>query len=194
MLLRHAAHDNVGAFLAGRRPGVELGPDGLAQARRLGERLRGERIEALFTSPRERARQTAAAIAQSCALQPAEIMDGLDEIDFGGWSGRIFGELNHEPSWRRWNEARSLASTPAGERMVDVQARVLAAMELMAKGRENATLALVSHADVIKAAVMYHLGLRIDDWWRIDIAPASITRLVIDAQGARLTGLNERVD
>lgn len=194
LLLRHAAHENVGAYLAGRAPGIELGDAGLAQARRLGMRLRAERIAALYCSPRERARQTAEAVAEACDAGIPQALDALDEIDFGVWSGRRFDDLNRERHWREWNERRSLARTPNGERMIDVQARALAAMESMAGEHQGATLALVTHADVIKAVVLYHLGLRVDDWWRLDIAPASITRLVVDAYGARLTGLNELVD
>lgn len=194
LLLRHAAHEDVGAYLAGRAPGIELGDAGLAQARRLGTRLRGERIAALYCSPRERARQTAEAVAEACDAGIPQALDALDEIDFGAWSGRRFDDLNRERHWREWNERRSLARTPNGERMIDVQARALAAMESMAGEHQGATLALVTHADVIKAVVLYHLGLRVDDWWRLDIAPASITRLVVDAYGARLTGLNELVD
>ncbi len=197
LLLRHAAHDTVGEVLSGRAPGVRLGPAGLAQARRLGERLRGVGIAGLYCSPRERAVETAQAVAAACALAAPRVVPALDEIDFGAWSGRRFADLQQEPAWRLWNERRSLARTPNGEGMLDVQARAVAAMEAIAAERDSAapaTLALVSHADVIKAVVMYHLGLRIDDWWRLEIAPASITRLVVDAQGARLAGLNEPVD
>lgn len=194
LLLRHAAHDDIGAFLAGRTPGIRLGEAGRAQARRLAERLNGVRLGALYCSPRERTRETADILAEQCGLPAPQPLDTLDEIDFGAWSGRRFDELNREPHWRDWNEWRSLTRTPSGERMIDVQARVLAAMETMAREHPGATVAIVTHADLIKAAVMYHLGLRIDDWWRLDIATASITRLVVDAHGARLTGLNERVD
>nr|WP_246518896.1 histidine phosphatase family protein [Ancylobacter lacus] len=195
MLLRHAAHDTVGEVLSGRLPGVRLGPAGQAQARRLGERLRGMAIAGLYSSPRERAVETAEAIALVCGLAGPRVVPALDEIDFGAWSGRRFAELDADAGWRLWNERRSLARTPNGEAMVDVQARAVAALAtLAAEHGEAGTLAVVSHADVIKAVVMYHLGLRLDDWWRLEIAPASLTRLVIDAQGARLAGLNEPVD
>lgn len=193
LLLRHAAHDNVGGFLAGRMPGVRLGEAGIAQARRLGERLRRERVALLYCSPRERARETADALA-ACGLPPPQVVEALDEVDFGAWSGSSFDKLSKDPAWRAWNERRSLARTPNGERMIDVQGRVLAALEQMARAAQNATVAVVTHADIIKAAVMYHLALRVDDWWRIDVSPASITRLVVDDNGARLVVLNELVD
>lgn len=193
LLLRHAAHDNVGSFLAGRMPGVVLGEAGRAQADRLARRLRLERIDAVFASPRERAQQTAQAVAEACAL-PMDTAAELDEIDFGRWSGRGFEALQQDPLWQRWNAVRSLVRTPGGETMLDVQRRVLALMERLARQQDGRWLALVSHADVIKAAVLHHLGMAVDAWPRFDIAPASITRLAVGDWGAKLLGLNETVD
>ena len=62
-LVRHAAHDNVGQYLAGRMPGVALGEAGRAQARRLARRLSRERIDRIQSSPVQRTRETAQAIA-----------------------------------------------------------------------------------------------------------------------------------
>ncbi len=193
LLLRHAAHDNVGGFLAGRMSGVVLGEAGRAQAERLARRLRPERIDAIFASPRERTQQTAQAVAAACGL-PMTTAEELDEIDFGRWSGQDFEALQQDPLWQRWNAVRSLIRTPGGETMLDVQRRVLGLMERLVEKRGGQCVVLVSHADVIKAAVLHHLGLGIDAWPRFDIAPASITRLVIGDWGARLLGLNETVD
>lgn len=193
LLLRHAAHDNVGGFLAGRMPGVVLGEAGRAQAERLARRLRPERIDTIFASPRERTQQTAQAVAAACGL-PMTTAEELDEIDFGRWSGQDFEALQQDPLWQRWNAVRSLIRTPGGETMLDVQRRVLGLMERLVEARGGQCVALVSHADVIKTAVLHHLGLGIDAWPRFDIAPASITRLVIGDWGARLLGLNETVD
>jgi len=193
VLLRHAAHDNVGGFLAGRMPGVILGEAGRAQADRLARRLRPERIDAVLASPRERAQQTAQAVASARGLA-VETAAELDEIDFGHWSGQGFEVLQQDPLWQRWNAVRSLIRTPGGETMLDVQRRVLGLMERLAGQQDGRCLALVSHADVIKAAVLHHLGLPIDAWPRFDIAPASITRLVVGDWGAQLLGLNETLD
>lgn len=194
LLLRHAAHDNVGGYLAGRAPGVHLGVDGRAQARRLGERLTRETLDCLATSPRERARETAEAVREHCGLPPPEVIASLDEIDFGEWSGHDFEHLNRDPRWRFWNEARGLARTPSGERMIDVQARALGALEDLARRWPGGTVAVVSHADVIKAVVSYHLGIGLEGWWRLEVSPASITRLEVTDGRARLLSLNERVD
>lgn len=190
-LVRHAAHDNVGNFLAGRSAGISLGEAGRAQAERLGQRMRGENISDIYTSPRERTQETAAAIASACGLRSPEVADALDEVDFGDWSGKTFDVLDGDPLWRRWNALRSLSRTPAGETMLDVQARVVRLIDTLSRGTGDGRVALVSHADVIKAAVSHVLGLPIDAWPRFDVAPASITTLVIGDWGAKLITLNE---
>ncbi|WP_244607032.1 histidine phosphatase family protein [Bosea sp. CS1GBMeth4] len=191
LLLRHAAHDDVGSFLAGRTPGILLGQAGRAQAGRLAERLKRERLAALYCSPRERTRQTADAIAAAGAAEAPQVLDALDEIDFGGWSGKSFAELDADETWRAWNARRSEAVTPGGESFADVARRIVGTMERLAGRHAGAAIGLVTHADVIKAAVLHHLGLAADDWWRIEVSPASITRLVLAGHGAQLLGLNE---
>lgn len=191
-LLRHAAHDTVGSGLAGRAPGITLGPDGLAQAGRLARRMAGQTLAAIYASPRERTRQTADAVAEGRSLD-VTIASELDEIDFGRWSGNTFDTLNQDPLWRQWNAARSVARTPGGESVLDVQRRVVGLIERAATAHAGHAIALVSHADVIKAAVSYHLGLPVDAWQRFDIAPASVTVIDVGDWGARLLTLNEEV-
>ena len=192
-LVRHAAHDNVGGYLAGRKEGIRLGPDGQAQAKRLAERLKRERFEAIAASPRERTQETASAIAEACGVEEIEICEELDEIDFGRWSGKTFEELNEDADWRRWNAGRGFAATPNGETMEGVQRRVLACMRRLADARPEAALVLVSHADVIKAAVCHVLGLPLDRVDRFDVGPASVTTVVAGDWGAKVLGLNEVV-
>ena len=91
-LLRHAAHDNVGRYLAGRCPGVRLGPEGLVQAARLGTRMARERFDALFASPRERCQETALAVADARGGMTIETAETVDEVDFGSSSGETFEE------------------------------------------------------------------------------------------------------
>jgi broad specificity phosphatase PhoE len=190
-LLRHAAHDNVGGFLAGRADGIYLGEAGKAQAERLGRRMAREQFAKIHSSPRERAQQTAAAIAAATGVQSVETAEALDEIDFGEWSGKTFEVLDTDPLWRRWNSLRAMTRTPGGETMLDVQRRVLDFMQEQARNHPEDRLVLVSHADIIKAAVSYFLGLPIDAWSRFDIDPASITTLATGDWGTRLLTLNE---
>lgn len=190
-LLRHAAHDSIDAYLAGRAPGVTLGADGLAQAERLGARLKQEAIDSLFASPRERAQQTAAAIASARGGMPVQTVEALDEVNFGSWCGSTFEELNKQADWRRWNAQRGMAATPAGETMLDVQQRAVGFIRHIASRADEARVALVSHAEVIRSIVGHVLGLPIDAWQRFEIAPASITSLVIGEWGGKVLTLNQ---
>jgi broad specificity phosphatase PhoE len=188
-LIRHAAHDNVGGFLAGRDFDVSLGDSGRLQARRLAARMSRERIDAVHTSPRRRTRETAAAVAEVAEVGE-EIADDLDEIDFGPeWCGKSFDELNRDPAWRRWNEDRRSATTPAGVGLTDTQERVVRFMRNLTCD-QDASVVLVSHADVIKLAVAHYLQLARENIDRFDIAPASVSTLVVGAWGAKLLALN----
>ncbi|MBZ9771604.1 histidine phosphatase family protein [Mesorhizobium sp. CO1-1-8] len=190
-LIRHAAHDNVGSYLAGRMDGVCLGDAGKAQAAQLGGRMAREPIVAILCSPRERTRETALPIALACGVGEIAICAELDEIDFGDWSGKTFDELNGDASWRAWNDQRQEARTPSGETMQDVQQRIVSLMTAVRERHQNQCVALVSHADVIKAAVCNVLGLPPGDCFRFDIDPASITTIVSGDWGAKLIRLNE---
>lgn len=155
--------------------------------------MRGEDLTAIYTSPQDRTRQTAAAIASASAAERPQITEALDEVNFGSWSGQTFEALEGDPLWRRWNTVRSLVRTPGGETMLDVQRRVLELIEKLTNTSDGRRIALVSHADVIKAAVCHILGLPIDAWSRFDIAPASITAVVAGDWGAKVVTLNEIV-
>lgn len=190
-LLRHAAHDNVGGFLAGRMPDIRLGVEGLAQAKRLGERMARERFDALYASPQPRTQETARAVADARGGMPIETTEALDEIDFGSWAGSRFDELNSQEDWRQWNAKRSLGATPAGETMLDVQQRVFAFLRPFIAQPNDSRIALVSHADVIRAIVGHVLGMSIDSLQRFEISPASITTMVLGPWGGKLITINE---
>jgi len=191
LLVRHAAHDNLDACLAGRMQGYPLGANGLAQARRLAGRICREQVDAIVASPRERTCETAAMIALECGIDTIETSPELDEIDFGQWSGKTFAELGEDPQWQRWNSERDIARTPGGETMRDVQDRIVACMDRIARGLPGRTAVLVSHADVIKAAVCHYLDMPVERCFRFDIEPASITTVVSGSWGAKLVRLNE---
>lgn len=192
-LVRHAAHETVGTFLAGRSEGVFLGPAGRDQAQRLAERMRRERFDAIVSSPRERTCETARAVSVACGVGPIAISDALDEVDYGSWSGKTFSELSEDPSWRRWNEERADACTPAGEDMESVRRRICGCMADLSKRHAGSAVVLVSHADVIKSAVCHVLGLPADSCFRFDVEPASITVVVTGDWGAKLIRLNESI-
>jgi broad specificity phosphatase PhoE len=164
----------------------------VAQAARLGQRLARESFEAIYASPLERAAETAAAISTASHV-PVERAEALDEIDFGAWSNKDFDTLDREPAWRRWNQLRSLARTPAGETMLDVERRVMDFIGRFWERRPDGAAVLVSHADVIRLAVGHVLGLPIDSLQRFEISPGSISTILMGEWGARLLSLNEVV-
>jgi probable phosphoglycerate mutase len=191
-LVRHAAHDRVASVLCGRMPGVSLGPRGHEQARRVAARLSTENVASVQSSALERARQTAEPIA-GCVARNVELNDGIMEVDFGAWSGRSFEDLERDPRWASWNKARAVSRPPGGETMLEAQARIVGAIERLESVYRDRAVVLVSHADVIKAALLYHLGLPIDAFARFDIDAASISTLVVGSWGSKVVRLNEVV-
>jgi probable phosphoglycerate mutase len=189
-LVRHAAHELVDRILCGRMPGVSLGEEGRAQARRVAERLARERIAAIHTSPLERAQETAAPIAEGLRLAP-EVHEALNEIALGEWAGRSFEDLSQDPRWQSWNSARAMSRPPGGESMLEVQARAVGHLERARAAHPDQAVVLVSHADVIKAALLYFLGMPIDGYRLFDISPASISTLVVGDWGAKVLSMNE---
>lgn len=191
LLVRHAAHTDLGRVLSGRAGDVPLSASGADQAHRLADRLAREPLDRLQSSPVARAQDTATAIGTGRRL-PVEQVAALDEIDFGEWTGRPFTELERDPRWREWNARRSLATAPGGEAMAAVQQRVLAHLREAAQEAAGMVVAMVSHADVIRAAVAGILGLSLDRILSFDVDPASITRVAAGAWGERLLSLNEK--
>jgi broad specificity phosphatase PhoE len=189
-LVRHAAHELVDRVLCGRMPGVSLGEEGRAQARRVAKRLAGESVAAIHTSPLARAQETAAPIAEQLDLKP-QIHEAINEIELGEWAGREFAALQEDTRWTSWNNARGVTRPPGGETMLEVQARVVGHLERVRSSHANQAVVLVSHADVIKAALLYCLGMPIDGCRLFDISPASITRVVIGDWGAKVLSMNE---
>jgi probable phosphoglycerate mutase len=172
-------------------PGVRLGSHGRAQAERLAERLAREDIAAVQSGPLERTRETAEPVAARLGLG-VEVADGLDEIEVGTWTGTPFDELRDDPRWTLWNAARSVTRAPGGETMIEVQARVLAHVEALRARFPDRAVVLVSHADVLKAALAHWLGLSLDSLQRFDIAPASLSTVAVGDWGAKVLSLNER--
>jgi broad specificity phosphatase PhoE len=192
LLIRHAAHVELGRTLSGRRRDVALSPDGLDQAQIVGDLLGVEQIAAVYASPRERAYYTARQIADPHELKVI-VSDDLDEIDFGDWTGLGFNQLEGDPAWTEWNEARGIARPPNGESMVEAVERATGALAALAAEHNNATIACVSHCDIIRGVIAHYLGLPLENMLRFDIDPASVSRLALGSWGARIMTVNERL-
>ncbi|HVN04763.1 MAG TPA: histidine phosphatase family protein [Bryobacteraceae bacterium] len=190
LLIRHAHHDYIGRAIAGWLPGVSLSELGRRQAQELPARLAGAGIGAIYSSPLERARETAAPLAASLGL-PVELRDGLREIDFGEFTGRTMKELDCDPAWHHFNLHRGSARAPGGEMMLETQARMVAELERIRAAHAGPVVAVFSHSDVIRAALLHYLGMPLDLYGRIEIEPASASVLELAGGSARVLRLNE---
>lgn len=190
LLIRHAMHTDYGERFTGRTDGVPLSAAGESQARALGERLAAEPIAAVYSSPRERTRATAEAIADPHGV-PVRDVDALDEIDLGDWTGKRIADLDGTPDFVRWNEQRATTCPPGGERIAAVADRAESFARQAAEEHEGQTVALVSHADVIRALIARCLNLDFDNLLRFEVGPASVSKLLFGDWGSKLLTLNE---
>ncbi len=193
LLVRHASHGDADGVLTGRLPGRHLTEAGRMEAERLARGLARLPVERVLSSPRERAAETAAAIAAGRELA-VDTDAALDEVDFGRWAGRSFAELDHDPDWRRWNAARGTAATPTGDTMAAVGERTRALIGRLGAAHGSGDIVMVTHAELIRATVCDHLGLATEMWARLDIARASVTTLRVDGGTPTLIGLNWKGD
>lgn len=185
-LVRHGSHGDVGQRLTGRGPEGGLTARGREEAAAAAETLAARGVAAVYASPRRRTQETAATVAQRCGLAVG-IVDGLDEIDFGDWTGRRFEDLVGDPAWDRWNSARASAAPPGGETMAVAVARAAGFLEGLAV---EGPVACVSHCDVIRGVVAHYLGLSLDNLLRFEVAPASITTLDLWPGGGSVVEVN----
>lgn len=189
-LIRHGAHDDVGKILSGRSARSPLSAAGRAQAQWLAAHFaRQGPIAAIHCSPRERARATAEIIGVRIGV-PAQVIDALDEVDFGTWTGRSFDDLEHDPDWRAWNRRRSEVRPPNGERMAEATARAVGHLDALVQRGGGGTLLCVSHCDIIRGIVAHYLGLGLDRLLAFDVDPGSVSTLLLGHWGARLLKLN----
>jgi probable phosphoglycerate mutase len=191
LLIRHAHTDAIGHRLCGRLPGVQLSAAGRAQAEALGAALAPRTLAAIYTSPLERAVATAHAIAR-CQPVPITVCEELGEIDFGEWTGKTFAELAPDTAWRAFNTRRATADVPGGERAADAQARIVAALSGLSARHAGETIAIVSHGDVLRFAVLHYASTPLDLYDRFQIDPASVTAVSLSADGPRLLYVNNR--
>ncbi len=192
-LIRHATNDFVGKSIVGWTPGVSLNAEGREQAGRLAWKLLGRGITQIYSSPLERALETAGPIAEALGLQ-VQVRDALGEVRFGDWSGKRLDELERDPRWRLYQEYRSGTRAPAGESMLESQVRIVNELEWLRARHPAETLAVVSHADIIRAALVYYAGIPIDLHQRLEISPASFSILTLNDRGPQIRRLNDTAE
>jgi probable phosphoglycerate mutase len=176
LFVRHGTTATTGSVLPGRAPGLHLSDRGIEQATALAERLKelGRKPTALYVSPLERARETAAPIAKALRLRPV-VDKGLLECDFGLWTGKRLATLARRAEWRAVQHAPSTFRFPDGESFSEMQLRMWEAVTKIVKRHRNRTVIVVSHADPIKAVVTYAQGVPLDLFQRTVISPCSLS-------------------
>lgn len=192
LLVRHAVNDFVKTGkLAGWTPEVHLNDEGKAQAEALGKRLADAPIAQIYASPLERTMETAQAIQQHHPKLPIHQNEAVGEVRYGDWEGASIAALRTRKMWELVQEYPSRAYFPNGETMRGVQVRAVNEIERLAALHPREMVIVVSHADLIKMVVAHYLGMHLDNFQRIMIAPASISTLLLGHGRPYLATMND---
>ena len=189
-LLRHG-EPTVFGRINGRLPGVGLSAKGRAEIAAVASRLAGEKIDAIYASPLQRTRETAEILSDRLTL-PVQYREDVIELDFGEWTGLTADEIRKDERWQMWSSCRSIAAIPGGESWRQVQDRVVGALFDLHRLHAGGSVVVVSHGDVIRAGLLFALGMPLDFYSRIEVALASISVIRLDGSGIRVVALNER--
>ncbi len=194
LLVRHATTETTGKLLPGRAGGLHLSMSGRAEAAAVAERVsQVPRLACVYSSPMERAKETAEPIAAAAGLLVRE-EPRLNECDFGDWTGRKLADLRELPEWRTLQRRPSGFRFPGGESFLEMQVRISSAVEELAVLHRGESVVVVSHADPIKAAAANAAGMHLDCFQRLVVAPASVTALAYGGYTPLLLTLNSLVD
>jgi probable phosphoglycerate mutase len=190
LLVRHAVTPTTGKVLPGRAGGLHLSEEGRRQAETLARRLAAlPRIVAVYSSPLERARETAVAIARARGLA-VRVERGLLECDFGAWTGASLRRLARRREWAQVQRHPSGFRFPGGESFVEMQARIADAVRRLVERHPGRAIVAVSHADPIKALLAHVLGTPLDLFQRLAVAPASISAVAFHREAVTVLTVN----
>ena len=190
LFVRHGQTPTTGAVLPGRAPGLHLADAGRAQAECAAERIAAlGKVAAVYASPLERARETAAPISKRLGLKTV-IERGLLECDFGEWTGQELKALSKLPAWTGVQRYPSGFRFPGGESFPEMQARMAGTLAKLRDLHPGETVVAVSHADPIKAAVAEAVGTPLDLFQRIVISPCSVTAIALGVAGPMVLAVN----
>lgn len=178
LMVRHGTTPTTGKVLPGRARGLHLAESGKKQAAHAAERIAElGKVHAIYSSPLERARETAAPIGRALRV-PVRIERGLLECDFGSWTGQSLRRLYKKPEWTAVQRTPSSFRFPDGESFVEMQTRMVGALDVIRRRHAGKTVVCVSHADPIKAAVAHAMGTPLDLFQRIVISTCSVTAIL----------------
>ncbi|MBA2750849.1 MAG: MSMEG_4193 family putative phosphomutase [Actinobacteria bacterium] len=194
LFVRHGRTPTTGKVLPGQAKGLHLAEEGNAQAEKVAERLAVlTKVDAIYASPLERTRETAAPIARRHGLK-VHVDKGLADCDFGDWTGAELKALAKLPEWRVVQNYPSGFRFPGGESFLEMYARVVGCVERLRSRHQGGTVVFVSHADPIKAAVAHASGTHLDQFQRFVISPCSITAISYAEGGAAVLTVNSLGD
>ena len=189
-LLRHG-EPTVFGRINGRLPGVGLSAKGRVEIAAVASRLAGEKIDAIYASPLQRTRETAEILSDRLAL-PVQYRDDVIELDFGEWTGLTADQIRKDERWQMWSNCRSIAAIPGGESWRQVQDRVVQALFDLRRLHPEDSVVVVSHGDVIRAGLLFALGMPLDFHSRLEIGLASLSTIRLDGSGIRVLAFNDR--
>ncbi len=190
LLVRHGQTPTTGKVLPGRAPGLHLADEGVRQAEVAAERIGAlKRVDAVYSSPLERAKETAAPISKACGVRTKSVR-GLLECDFGEWTGAELKKLFKLPEWQTVQRAPSTFRFPGGESFTEMQTRMVSTLDRLRGQHPGGTIVCVSHADTIKAAVAHAMGTHLDLFQRIVISPASVSAVSLSVGGPIVLAVN----
>jgi probable phosphomutase (TIGR03848 family) len=193
LLIRHGENEYVKTGkMAGRLPGVHLNERGRKQAAELAEALKQVPLKGIYSSPLERALETAEPIAEGRKLE-IQLRPDLMDNDIGTWQGRTLKQLRRLKKWKIVQQAPSRFTFPEGESFLEAQTRVASTLdEIAANHKPKDIVAVVFHADPIKLAVAHYLGMPLDHFQRLACDTCSVTVLYLSETGAHLIKLNQK--
>lgn len=190
LYVRHGQTPTTGKVLPGRAVGLHLSDAGRQQAERAAERLKVlKRVDAVYASPLERARETAAPIASALGLRTS-IDKGLLECDFGDWTGAELKKLMKRPEWSTVQRAPSTFRFPNGESFTEMQTRMVSAVDRLRAKHPGGVVVCVSHADPIKAALAHAMGTHLDLFQRIVVSTCSVSAVAYSGGGPIVLTVN----
>ncbi len=191
LLIRHGENNFVGKRLAGRLPGVHLNENGQKQAEAIAALLKEMPVTAIYSSPLERAMETAQPLADALNL-PVQICEGLLEVNFGKWQGKTLKQMQRMKLWKTVQEKPSAMRFPEGESFAEARERVVQAIEeIKAAVGEKEIVACFSHSDTIRLAVSYYLDMPLDSFQRVGVDTASLSALFLSEGMPRVLNVNQ---
>jgi len=190
LFVRHGQTPTTGKVLPGRAAGLHLSDTGRQQAERAAERLKVlTKVDAIYASPLERAKETAAPIAKALGLRTS-IDKGLLECDFGDWTGAELKKLMKKPEWSTVQRAPSTFRFPNGESFTEMQTRMVGAVDRLRVEHRGGVVVCVSYADPIKAVLTHAMGTHLDLFQRIVVSTCSVSAVAYTGGGPIVLTVN----